>query len=94
MTIKTRKWDITEHLGSDEEVAAYLEAVFEGGDGDEIRRALSHVARARGMTEVASAVGITRSGLYKALGEGGNPSFGTVSAILKALGVRMTVAAG
>ncbi len=93
MTVKTRKWDITEHLGSDEEVAAYLEAVFEGGDGDEIRRALSHVARARGMTEVAGAVGITRSGLYKALGEGGNPSFGTVSAILKALGVRMTVTA-
>ncbi len=63
MTLKTRRWDITEHL-----------------------------ARARGMSEVAREVGITRSGLYKALGEGGNPSFGTVSAILKAVGVRMTVA--
>ncbi len=94
MTLKTRPWDITEHLGSEAEITAYLEAVFEDGDTDEIRRALSHVARARGMTEVAGAVGITRSGLYKALGEGGNPSFGTVSAILKALGVRLTVAAG
>jgi probable addiction module antidote protein len=94
MTLKTRRWDITEYLGSEAEIAAYLEAVFDGGDPDEIRRALSHVARARGMSEVAREVGITRSGLYKALGEGGNPSFGTVSAILKAVGVRMTVAAG
>lgn len=27
-----RVWDIVEHLGSEPEVAAYLEAVFEGGD--------------------------------------------------------------
>ena len=32
MSIKTVRWDITEHLGSDAEVAAYLEAVFEVGD--------------------------------------------------------------
>ena len=91
MTIATRAWDITEHLGTNAEVAAYLDAVFEGGDADEIRRALGHVARARGMTDVARQVGITRAGLYKALGEGGNPSFGTVTAILKAVGVRMQV---
>ena len=93
MTLKTRPWDITEHLGSDAEITAYLEAVFDDGDADEIRRALGHIARARGMSDVARDAGITRSGLYKALGEGGNPSFGTVTAILKSLGVKLKVTA-
>ncbi len=88
----TTKWDITEHLGSEAEIAAYLEAVFEDGDSDEIRRALGHAARARGMTDVATKAGITRAGLYKALGEGGNPSFATVNAVLKALGMKLQVA--
>ncbi len=92
MNIETTRWDITEHLGTGAEVKAYLEAVFEDGDPDEVRRALGHVARARGMTEVAQGAGITRAGLYKALGEGGNPSFATVAAIAKAVGVRLTVA--
>ncbi len=93
MNIETTRWDITEHLGTDVEVKAYLEAVFEDGDPDELRRALGHVARARGMTDVAKGAGITRAGLYKALGEGGNPSFSTVAAIAKAVGMRLTVAA-
>ncbi len=93
MAIETTRWDIAEHLDSDEAIAAYLEAVFEEGDDAEIRDAIGHVARARGMTEVANKAGISRAGLYKALGEGGNPSFAAISSILKALGVRLTVAA-
>ncbi len=93
MTTRLTRWDIGEHLNSEEQIAAYLEVVFADGDVDEIRRALGHVARARGMTEIAAKAGLTRAGLYKALGEGGNPSFATVNAVLKALGVRLRVAA-
>ena len=50
------------------------------------------MARARGMGELAQRAGLSRSGLYKALGEGGNPSFETVVGLLKAFGVRLTVA--
>jgi probable addiction module antidote protein len=92
MSIKTVRWDITEQLGSEEEIAAYLDAVFEVGDPDEIRDALGHAARARGMTDLAQSTGMSRSGLYKALGEDGNPSFETVAVLLKALGVRLSVA--
>ena len=91
MSLKTVRWDITEHLGSEGEVAAYLEAVFEVGDADEIRDALGHVAKARGITDLAQSIGLSRSGLYKALSEDGNPSFETVAALLKALGVRLSV---
>ncbi len=91
MSVSTRRWDISEHLDSEAAIAAYLETVFEEGETDEIRRALGHVAKARGMSDVAEKAGITRSGLYKALGDGGNPSFATITAVLKALGVRLTV---
>jgi probable addiction module antidote protein len=91
MGIETTRWDITEFLDSEEAIAAYLDAVFEVGDPEEMRDALGHVARARGMSDLAQAAGITRAGLYKALGENGNPSFATVAALLKALGVRLAV---
>ncbi len=43
------------------------------------------------MANLAEAAGITRAGLYKALGAQGNPSFATVVALLRALGVRLAV---
>jgi len=93
MTVTTKAWDITEHLGSEEAIAAYLDAVFEDGDAALVKAAIGDVARARGMTEIAAKAGISRVGLYKALSETGNPSFATIAAVLKALGVRLSVAA-
>ena len=31
--VKTRVWDPSEHLESEEDIAAYLQAAFEEGDG-------------------------------------------------------------
>lgn len=87
MVQRTTKWDVAEHLDSSEAIAAYLDAVLEDGDPELIKAALGDVARARGMAAIAESAGITRSGLYKALGEGGNPSLSTLMAVLKALGV-------
>ena len=41
------------------------------------------------MSQLAADTGITRRGLYKALGENGNPSFATIYSVLRALGVRI-----
>ncbi|MBL4808416.1 MAG: putative addiction module antidote protein, partial [Rhodobacteraceae bacterium] len=76
-----------------EDVAAYLEAVFEDGDSTLITHALGVVARAEGMTEVAKQTGLTRASLYKALSGDGNPEFSTVLKVVQALGLKMTVAA-
>jgi probable addiction module antidote protein len=91
MAIETIEWDIADFLADDTAIAAYLDAVFADGDQDEMRDALAHVARAKGMSELAQSAGITRSGLYKALGDKGNPSFSTVAALLDAMGVRLSV---
>lgn len=91
MGIETTKWDIVDLLKDDAAIADYLDAVFADGDPDEMRDALAHVARAKGMSELAQSAGITRGGLYKALGDKGNPSFATVAALLNAMGVRLSV---
>lgn len=90
---KTEPWSIQDHLQTPEECALYLDAVLaEAGDDPAfIAKALGDVARARGMAQTAREAGVTREGLYKALSEDGNPSFGTVLKVLAALGLRLHV---
>jgi probable addiction module antidote protein len=89
--LKTRRWDIQEHLKTEDDIRLYLEACFEeaGDDPAFIAKALGDVARARGMTELARKTGLARDTLYKALSGEGNPSFGTVMKVCTALGVRL-----
>ena len=60
MPLETVPWDVTEHLDSEEAIAAYLDAVFEDGDPKLIAAAIGDVARARGMTEIAEKTGLSR----------------------------------
>jgi len=94
MAIKLNKWDVVDHLGSEEEMALYLEACFEEdpGDGSLIRAGLGDIARARGMAQLARDTGLTREGLYKALSKEGNPEFTTVLKVIHALGLRLRAA--
>lgn len=55
-----------------------------------MRDALGVVARAHGMGEIAKSAGLNRESLYKALGETGNPEFGTVVRIVRALGLTLS----
>ncbi|MDP9057306.1 MAG: putative addiction module antidote protein [Pseudomonadota bacterium] len=94
MALALKNYDVAEHLDSEDELRRYLEAAFEDGDATVIAHALGNAARARGMTKVAAEAGISRAGLYKALGEGGNPSLETLSSILRTLGMRLSVTGG
>ncbi len=91
---KTLPWDASEHLESDEDIAAYLEAVFEDGDPALIAAALGDIARAKGMTQIARDTGLGRESLYKALSAQGNPEFSTVLKVIRALGIRLHATAG
>lgn len=70
-------------------MAAFLEAAFEDGDPAIIAYTLGVIARAKGMTEVARKAGLGRESLYKALAQGGNPEFGTVLKVIRALGIKL-----
>lgn len=89
--LETVPFDAAEFLNSADDVAAYLDTWLEDGSPQELRSALETIARSRGMSKLARATGISRAGLYKALGPEGNPSFDTIRAVLGTLGLRLTV---
>lgn len=88
-TTKTRPWDVTESLDSDERITAYLEAALEEGDAALVAAALGDIARAKGMTEIARQTGLGRESLYKALSPEGNPEFSTILKVVRALGLKL-----
>ena len=89
--VKLRPFDPAEHLQTEEDILYYLEAAMEGNDPRHIASALGDVARSRGMTEIARKAGVGRQALYGALSETGNPTLETLTAVLKALGLQLTV---
>jgi len=92
--IKTLPWKTEDHLDTAEDIAAYLEAVFEDGDPELITHALGNVARSKGMTEISRLTGLGRQSLYKALSPEGHPEFSTVLKVVRALGLKLSVTAG
>jgi probable addiction module antidote protein len=86
-------FDAAEYLDSEEAVAEYLTAMIEEGDPAMLAAALGDIARARGMSEIAKASGLTREALYKALRPNAQPRFDTVSRVCAALGVRLVAQA-
>ena len=87
------RYDSADYLKTEENIAAYLEAVMEEGGDDPayIARALGVVARARNMTALAQEVGMSRVGLNKALSGEGNPTLSTVLKVAKALGLKVSI---
>lgn len=74
----------------DEAIAEYMTAVLDANDPDLLLLALSDVARAKGMAQVAKDAGLGRESLYKALAPGAKPRFETVMKVARALGVKFT----
>jgi len=91
---KTSSWDVTEHLETEEDMAAYLEAALEGNDPALIAAALGDIAKAKGMSQIAKQTGLGRESLYKALSPEGNPEFSTILKVVNALGLHLHVASG
>ena len=86
-------FDASPYLDNDQAVAAYLTDILEANDPALLAAALGDIARARGMSEIAKASGITREALYKALRPDAQPRFDTVSRVCIALGVKLVVKA-
>jgi probable addiction module antidote protein len=84
------EFDLAEHLKTDEDIAMYLSVVLESDDHAELTHALGIVAKARGMTDVARAAGLTREALYKALRPNSQPRFDTIARVCRALGLKLT----
>lgn len=96
MTETFARYESADYLKTEQDIAAYLEAVMdEGGDDPAyVARALGTVARARNMTALAREVGMSRVRLNKALSGEGNPTLSTVLKVAKALGLKVSIQPG
>jgi probable addiction module antidote protein len=84
---------VAEHLRNEDEIAAYLEAILEDGDPRAMPIALRTIADALGgLAPLAERTGLSRETLYRTLSEKGNPRYDTLTSILDAFGLRVSVA--
>ena len=91
----TRKFEITDYLRTDRQIAAYLDAALSDGDPRVLLQAVRDVAAVRGgMAALARRAGIPRESLYRMLSSRGNPSYVAVRSILGAVGFRLSVEPG
>jgi probable addiction module antidote protein len=67
--------------------------VLADGDPNEVAEAIGIVARSRGMTAIAEQTGSSGETLYRTLSDAGNPRLATLLGVLRALGLRLSVAA-
>jgi probable addiction module antidote protein len=83
------KWDPAEYINDKDAVIAFLEGALEENDPDFLLRTIGHIARSKGMTQIANELNLDRVGLYKSFAPDGNPSFKTVLKLLDLLGLRI-----
>lgn len=91
--VKVTEFDPSAFLDSDELVAEYLAAALEEEDPDVFLAAVGHVAKARGMSNIAKSSGLGRESLYKAFAPGAKPRYETVMKVIHSLGVKIDVSA-
>lgn len=85
------RFEISDYLDSPEDMLEYLEMAMEDENPDVFITALGHVAKARGMSEVAELSGLGRESLYKALKSGSKLRYETVQKVIQALGFRLSL---
>ncbi len=90
---KFTPFDVADHIETPDDAAHYLDAVLADGDASEIAEALGVVARSQGMAAIAEESGLSRETLYRTLSDAGNPRLETLIGVLRAMGLRLSVAA-
>jgi len=87
---KLETFDISKYLDSEEAIAEYLSQVLEDGDNDEFIRAIGHIAKAKGMAQIAKDTGLGRESLYKAFRPNAKPRFDTVMKVMNAFKLQLS----
>jgi probable addiction module antidote protein len=87
--VKVSRFDAADYLKTPVAIATYLTEAFETNDAAYICTALDTVARAKGMTEISKATGLSRESLYKTFKETAKPEFDTVRKVMGSFGVKL-----
>lgn len=87
-------FDAADYLENETVIAEYLNAALEDENPDVFLQAIADVAKARGMSKLATDTGLGRESLYKALAPGAKPRYDTVIKLVRALGVELHTTPG
>ena len=91
--VELTNFDIAQYLDDKEVIAEYLSQILADGDTDELLEALGNIAKAKGMSQIASETGLGRESLYKTFHKGTKPKFETIMKVISSLGVKVQVTA-
>lgn len=80
-------YDPAAALGTPEAIAVFVNDALETGNPAYIAKALSVVARAKGMTDLARETGLPPEQVSRYFSQAGDPALGTTLAIMRALGI-------
>jgi len=85
----TTPFDASEYLEDAGIQAELLSEALATGKASVIAHAIGTIARARGMSDIARATGLSRGSLYAALNQEGNPSLDTIMKVIAALDLEL-----
>lgn len=84
--------DLVASLQDPDEAVEYLNAALEDGESEVFLLALKDVVNSRGgMSKLATSTSLNRENLYRMLSSKGNPELKSLRALLRAMGMQLTV---
>lgn len=90
--METEEFDPAKYLTRPAAQQELLDDALASGNAAYVANALGIIARARGMTRVASTAGVSREALYRSLSEDGDPRLSTLMGVLRALNISVSCA--
>ena len=93
MAIELKAYNPVEFFQNEEEVINYLNDAYSDDDPSVFLVALGHIAKAKGMTNLAKITGLNRESLYKALSGETQPRWDTVQRVMKGLKITLKAVA-
>ncbi len=93
MKTQIKRLDQAEHIDINDPdfIREYLEVMLDENDIKGLLRALGHIAKATGMSQIANDTNLGRESLYKSLSETGKPKLETIDKVLRSFGMQLSI---
>lgn len=91
MELKT--FELSDFLDNDDVRKEYLNQVLANGDLEELKRALLYISKSYGVEKIVKKANLNRESFYKIFKPNSKPRFETISKILRAFDMNLSVSA-
>ncbi len=88
---RSYRTELLKALTDPSEAAEYLNAALADGEQEVFLLALRQVAEAHGISHIAEDARLNRESMYRMLSKSGNPQLSSLAAILKTMGLELSI---